>query len=183
MGRLEKKKGLKYLLIAFKHVSRIYPNIRLIIVGPGKLDSECSEIVKSINSEDVVIIGEVSYHQLPRYYVSAHVFCSPSTGPESFGIVLLEAMASGIPVIASDISGYNEIIRSRYEGLLVNTHEPRDMEQAILYLIKNPQLSLHMGYIAKITAQRYSWGSIAHTIEEFYYEHLDNSVSRTALNA
>ena len=92
-------------------------------------------------------------------------------------------MASGIPVIASDISGYNEIIRSRYEGLLVNTYEPRDMEQAILYLIKNPQLRLHMGYIAKITAQRYSWGSIAHTIEEFYYEQLDNSVSRTALNA
>ena len=183
VGRLEKKKGLKYLLIAFKHVSRIYPNIRLIIVGPGKLDSECSKILKSIDSEDVIIIGEVSYHQLPRYYVSAHVFCCPSTGPESFGIVLLEAMASGIPVIASDISGYNEIIRSRYEGLLVNTYELRDMEQAILYLVKNPQLRLHMGSIAKISAQRYSWGSIAHTIEEFYYEQLDNSASRTALNA
>ena len=183
VGRQEKKKGLKSLLLAFKQVKLLYRNIRLIIVGPGKPDPECIEILNSINSEDIVIVGEVPYDRLPRYYASAHVFCCPSTGPESFGIVLLEAMASGIPVIASNIPGYNEVISHGHEGLLVDTEKPTDMERAILYLIKNPHLRLHMGTVAKTTAQLYSWVPITQRIEYFYYQKLDKSLSQKAIHA
>ncbi len=183
VGRIERKKGLKYLLLAFKRVKLLHANIRLIIVGPGKLDSECTDILKTLNIEDIVIVGEIPYLQLPRYYASAHIFCCPSIGPESFGIVLLEAMASGVPVIASDIQGYNEIIKPGYEGLLVTPNEPSDMEQSILYFINNPHLRSQMGNVAKITAQRYSWVSITKIIEEFYYQHLNNQPFIKAVNA
>ena len=92
-------------------------------------------------------------------------------------------MASGIPVIASNIPGYNEIISHGHDGLLVNADTPSDMEHAILYLIKNPHLRLRMGTVAKTTSQKYSWVSITKNIECFYYQKLDKSLARKAINA
>ena len=101
VGRLEKRKGLKYLLDAFSRLQWEIPNTRLMVVGPGDLDRESHGILSARNPQNVVFAGRVSYQDLARYYASADIFCSPATGAESFGIVLLEAMASGTPVVAS----------------------------------------------------------------------------------
>ncbi len=110
LGKNEKRKGLKYLVSAFNTLHDRCPETRLIIAGPGKPDRETRVIVKSGNSKGIVFAGNVPLKVLPRYYAASHIFCSPATHGESFGMVLVEAMASGRPVIAFDIDGYREVV-------------------------------------------------------------------------
>ena len=111
VGRLEKRKGLEYLLKAYRLIKPDYPNCRLIVVGPGnqtRINMKKKLLIWDLT--DVIFTGNVDYNQLPRYYKTADIFFAPATGHESFGIVLLEAMATGKPVIASNISGYASVI-------------------------------------------------------------------------
>jgi phosphatidyl-myo-inositol alpha-mannosyltransferase len=103
VSRLEPRKGVDYLLPAFREVKRQIPNSRLIIVGPGtRLRKRYEDWVKRAKLEqDVVFIGFADYGDLPRYYRTADVFCVPATGRESQGIILIEAMATGIPIVAT----------------------------------------------------------------------------------
>ncbi|GAH25704.1 unnamed protein product, partial [marine sediment metagenome] len=120
VSRLEKRKGLNYLLKAYQQVKREIPNSRLIIVGPGiRLRHKYEKQVRQNRLEDVVFTGHVAYDELPRYYKTADIFCAPATGRESFGIILLEAMAIGTPIVASNIEGYASVVTHGVEGLLV----------------------------------------------------------------
>ena len=110
VGRMEPRKGLVYLLKAYRRLKKAHPNIRLIIVGPGVWFRRKYELqVKMWGLKDVVFVGPVAFNDLPRYYATADVFCAPATGRESFGMVLLEAMALGKPVVASRIDGYASV--------------------------------------------------------------------------
>ncbi|HEX9017428.1 MAG TPA: glycosyltransferase family 4 protein, partial [Chloroflexota bacterium] len=119
VGRLEKRKGLKFLIRAMGRVWEKFPTARLIVVGAGPLLEDYRRLVESRHVANVVFKGYVPAEDLARYYRSCDVFCAPSTGQESFGIVLLEAMASGTPIVASDIPGYRWVVNQGVEGLLV----------------------------------------------------------------
>ena len=95
VGRMEKRKGLKYLLRAFIAVKREMPYARLIVVGDGRLRAGYERSIREAGIEDVIFAGYVPNAELPRYYASADIFCAPNTGNESQGYVLLEAMAAG----------------------------------------------------------------------------------------
>src|SRR5262249_24956872 len=109
VGRMEKRKGLAYLLRAFPLVKREMPNTRLVIVGEGRLRERYERFVRKAGIEDVIFTGYVDNTELPRYYQSADVYCFPATGNESQGYVLLEAMAAGKPIVASNIEGYASV--------------------------------------------------------------------------
>ena len=175
VGRLEKRKGLDYLLGAYAHIKKEFPNSRLIVVGPGtRLRSNYMRKVSRMKLEDVVFTGRVSYADLPRYYQAADIFCAPATGEESFGIVLLEAMSAGKPIIASNISGYASVVDAGIEGLLVPPRDEVALAQAITSLFSDSILRKRMGANGRRRAGEYRWEHVAQRVLDYYLECLEN---------
>ena len=169
VGRLEKRKGLSYLLEAYQRVNREIPNWRLIIVGPGtRLRNKYEKRVVRNGLKDVVFVGYVSYDELPRYYKTADIVCAPATGRESFGIVLLEAMAVGKPIVASDIDGYASVVTHGVEGLLAPPKNKEMLAQALTSLMTNQSLRQQMGASGRLKAQDYGWEQIAQRVVSYY---------------
>jgi len=169
VSRLEKRKGITYLLKAFKRVKEEIPQSRIIIVGPGN-KTRYQELVNTMNLKDVVFTGGVSHSDLPRYYRTADIFCIPATGQESFGIVLLEAMAAGKPIVASNIPGFAGVLTHGAEGLLVTPRDDEALADALLSLLKDQDLRQQMGSNGRSKAERHSWESIAQRTVDFYVE-------------
>jgi len=176
VSRFEKRKGLCYLLNAYGKVKRHVPDARLIIVAPKTRASfKYKEITGRNKLNDVIFASSVSSSELPRYYSSADIFCSPAIGGESFGIVLLEAMASGKPVVASNIEGYNDVLNHGEEGLLVPPKDEEALAQALLSLAEDKSLRQQMGAKGRIKAEEYSWENIAQKVMGYYATLLNNS--------
>ncbi len=169
VGRMEKRKGFKYLLGAYEKVKREYPECRLIVVGPeGRSWRKYRKLASKHDLEDVVFAGYVPYEELPRYYKSADVFCSPATDKESFGLVLLEAMAVGKAVVASNIPGYAAVVSDRVDGLLVNSRDESDLARGILELLRDRELRESMGGMGRIKAADYGWETVAERVMSLY---------------
>jgi len=170
VSRLEKRKGLNYLLKAYQQVKKEIPNSRLIIVGPGiRLRHKYEKQVRQSRLEDVVFAGHVAYDELPRYYKTADIFCAPATGRESFGIILLEAMAIGTPIVASNIEGYASVVTHGVEGLLVPPRDAKGLAQALLSLMRDKPLRQQMGAMGKRKAQDYNWEHLAQKVLNYYF--------------
>ena len=174
VSRLEKRKGVNYLLKAYKRAKREIPDSRLIIVGSStRWSKKYEKKAKQGNLPDVIFTGQVPYSELPRYYKTAGVVCCPATGRESFGIILLEAMAAGKPIVASSIKGYAGVITHGSEGLLVPPRDEKKLAQALVSLMTNGALRQEMGARGKAKAQDYGWESIAIRVLECYSEVLN----------
>jgi phosphatidylinositol alpha-mannosyltransferase len=169
VGRLERRKGLNYLLKAYRQVQREVPNSRLIVVGPGtSLKPWYQTMVRRYHLKDVTFVGYVSCEELPRYYKTADVFCAPATGRESFGIVLLEAMSLGKPVVASNIEGYASVITDGVDGLLVPPKDTRALAEALISVMTDESLRRKLGARAKARAQEYDWDHVARQVMDYY---------------
>lgn len=175
VGRLEKRKGLRYLLRAWPHVLARVPEARLVVVGRGRPLEGYKRFAarQGWSPEDVVFAGYVSGEDLPRYYQACDVFCAPNTGQESFGIVLLEAMAAGAPIVASDIPGYRDVVTSGVEGVLVERQNPGALADAICRLLTSPELRAHMRRAGQRKAQRFDWPRVATEVFSYYQEVLE----------
>lgn len=170
LGRMEKRKGLRYLLGAFGRLKWEYPHLRLIVVGPGSPGKECYRIMAERNLQDVVFVGRVSEEALARYYHTADIFCAPNTGKESFGMVLGEAMAAGKPIVASNIDGFRAVMTDGKEGLTVPPKNEEALALALERLVRDPALRLEMGMQGRITAQNYRWDQVAAQLVRRYEE-------------
>src|SRR5450756_64909 len=157
VGRLEKRKGLKYLIRAMGGVWEQFPKARLIVVGAGRPLEDYRRLVETHGLENVEFVGFASSEDLSRYYQSCDLFCAPSTGQESFGIVLLEAMASGKPIVASDIPGYRWVVNHGVEGLLVPPKDERALTASMVRLLSEPELMARMSLAGKMRAEEFSW--------------------------
>ena len=176
VGRLEYRKGLNYLLRAYQQIKQEMPDSRLIVVGPGtRLRKKYEKWVRRNDLKDVVFVGYASYNELPRYYKTADVFCAPATSRESFGIVLLEAMAMGKPIVASNIAGYASVVTHGEEGLLVPPKDSRELARALVLLMKDEKLRQQMGAKGRAKAGEYSWEGIARRVYDYYLRVLSES--------
>ena len=170
LGRLEKRKGLKYLLSAYSRLKWDRPELRLIVVGGGQLDADCYRLMSERNLQDVVIVGRTSDELRARYFKSAHIYCSPATGKESFGIVLLEAMAAGAPVLATEIEGYASVVEHGQNGLLVPPKDDEALAQAIAALIDDERLRERLAAEGVRTADSFRWERVARRVMDYYDE-------------
>ena len=176
VGRLEPRKGLRYLLCAFERVKAEMPMTRLIVVGAysGEEAAPFARWVKERGLQDVQFVGQVTEKELIRYYHTAHLFCAPSTGGESFGMVLLEAMAAGCPIVASDIVGYRTVLRHDQEGVLVPPADPAALAQALLRLLRDPAARRRLGRQGRVTAAAYAWERVSVQVLDYYRELMEH---------
>jgi phosphatidylinositol alpha-mannosyltransferase len=182
VGRFEEgRKGLKWLLQAMPIVEPYFPDLRLVVAGSGDPD-EMAEwlplrdysrqgrvIYRSAGSAlEVEFTGFISAQDLARYYQSCDIYCAPSTGGESFGVVLLEAMAAGTPILASRITGYSTVLTHGREGFLTEPKDPAAIAAGLIRLLSDPTLRQHMGAAGMRTARQYDWPIVAGRVLAFY---------------
>ncbi len=171
VSRLEKRKGATYLLRAYRRIKKDIPPSRLILVGPGdKSRREYERWVKAVKLEDVIFTGHVPYADLPRYYHTADIFCIPAVGQESFGLILLEAMAAGKPIVASNIEGYASVMSNGVEGVLVKPKDEKALAEALVSLAENKSQRDEMAARGRAKAEALSWLNITQRTLDFYQE-------------
>jgi phosphatidylinositol alpha-mannosyltransferase len=183
VGRLEKRKGLAHLLRAWPRVRAAVPQARLLVVGGGRRLEGYRRWVRAHGWEDVHFIGYVSADDLVRYYQTADVFCAPSTGQESFGIVLLEAMAAGRPIVASRIPGYAEVVHDGVEGVLVEPRSASSLAVGLTRLLRDADLRRRMGEHGRAKAAAFDWTRVADRVLHFYEETIDAHMEDPARRA
>jgi phosphatidylinositol alpha-mannosyltransferase len=116
----------------------------------------------------VHFLGRVSDDEKAQLFRTADVFVSPATGRESFGIVLLEAMAAGAPIVASDIHGYKGVVRRGREALLVPPREPKEIALAVGRLLTDPDLAREMSENGARRAEAVSWPRVTAKVDDYY---------------
>lgn len=168
VGRIEKRKGLIYLLRSFELLQKKLKNLRLIVVGDGDLKKECEDFVNQKKLPEVVFVGAVKNEDLPIYYASADIFVSPATHGESFGIVLLEAMASGLPVVAFANTGYKAVLTGLGSQFLAEPRNVWELTQKIETLILSNEKREELKEWSLDEVQKYSWEKIAARVLNFY---------------
>lgn len=170
VGRLEYRKGFKYLLRAWPWVREVVPDARLLVVGAYDKRHRRPYVLyaRQRGIRGVRFVGPASGADLARYYRTADVFCAPSAGFESFGIVLLEGMAAGTPVVASDIPGYRGVLDDGVQGLLVQPRIPQAFAKAIVDLLRDPERRARMGQAGQVKAALYDWSRVVRQVLDFY---------------
>jgi phosphatidylinositol alpha-mannosyltransferase len=167
VGRLDERKGVKHLFNAVALLARTTARrIRLIVVGNDGLRRHL--LPRPGPRVEVHFAGVVGRDVLPRYFASGDVFCAPAVDRESFGIVLLEAMASGIPVVGTAIPGYLTVLKDRWNSLVVAPKDPGALARAIGEIIDDEVLRATLRENGLRFVTRYRWGRIAERLERVY---------------
>ncbi len=172
LDEYHKYKGIDTLFSAIQYLKSSFPGMQVIVGGSGVLRDHYEKMTQEMGiSSNVLFAGYVPDSDLPRYYCGTSVFVLPSTDPtrEGFGLVLLEAMACGRPVIATDIAGMADDIREYGSGLIIPRSSPEFLADAIRKCLRSPDETAAMGRAArKLIEERYDWKIIAAQIEEVY---------------
>lgn len=160
IGRLEKRKGLKYLLEAFRIVQTVHHNYKLIIAGDGPDKNKLQEIVAEKGIQNVKFLGFIDEKTKTELFHQADVFCSPALYGESFGIVLLEAMASGCVVVAGNNSGYENVLKGTGQISLINPKDSKEFARRLLLMASDKGLREHWLNWAKNEIPQYDYDKI-----------------------
>lgn len=181
VGRLDPRKGLQILLAAMPEVvERSRGRARLLIVGDSYLRGWFEAQVPSPVRGHVHFIGHVPAEDLPRWYASADIFVSPASGNESFGIVLIEAMAAGRPVVASDIPGYRSVIHPGEDAEVFPADDPASLARALVALIEDPARRAVLAQRGRARALEFAWPRVTDQIERVYRQAHDRRAGAAA---
>jgi phosphatidylinositol alpha-mannosyltransferase len=168
LGRIdEPRKGLAVLLEALPELVRLVPDVRLLVAGPGDADDVREAVPPSLRDR-VELLGRISEADKPRVFASGQVYCAPNTHGESFGIVLVEAMAAGTPVVASDLEAFRRVLRDGEAGVLVPVRDAGALAAALGDLLQDRARRDQLAAAGRRTVQVYDWSSVTRSIVEVY---------------
>lgn len=171
LGRLDGRKGILVMLRSLPRVLANVPGARLVVVGSGPEEQQARAVVRELDIEDSVrFVGRVTRQELPRFYAGCDLYCSPALGGETLGIVLLEAMATGTPVVASDIPGYDETVRNGQDGILVEPGQPELLADALVRVLSDAGLHDRLSRAGLDRARQFAWPGVAARTLDFYRE-------------
>jgi len=168
VGRHEPRKGLLHLLKAYRILRKTGCHCRLLVVGSGPQEHEARRYVATRRLGGVEFLGRVSDREKAQLFKTADVYVSPATGGESFGIVLLESLAAGTPIVCSDIHGYKGVVRRGREGLLVPPGKPKAIAAAIAQLLNDDELREEMAANGPARAEEFSWERVTAKVDDYY---------------
>lgn len=168
LGRIdEPRKGLAVLLEALPELVERVPGVRLLVAGPGDVDDVRETIPASLRGH-VDLIGRVTEDDKPRVYAGGDVYCAPNTHGESFGIVLIEAMATGTPVVASDLEAFRRVLENGRAGVLVPVADPAALATALAALLGDPARRTVLAAAGRRAVEQYDWSMVTARIVEVY---------------
>jgi glycosyltransferase involved in cell wall biosynthesis len=173
-GRLSYRKGLFDFIESSRWVLNNYSDVHYIIPGKGELQNHLKDKAKQMGFDDKIkFLGFLDKERMINLYQNATIFVMPSHY-EGLPTVLLEAMACGLPVIATDIGGNNEVITSYENGILIPPKSPREMAKAINILLQDEDLRKKLGKNARDTIiNKYTWEKIANNVMNCYRKVID----------
>jgi phosphatidylinositol alpha-mannosyltransferase len=163
----EPRKGLSVLVDAYPEIRRNHPNVRLLIAGPG----EPANTLKSLSREDrasVTLLGMIAPQDKPSVLASGTIYVAPNTGGESFGIVLLEAMATGTPVIASNLEAFSRVLDHGRAGLTFENENSTDLAKVVSDLLADPIQRAELSVQGKSRVAEFDWSVVATRIVDVY---------------
>jgi glycosyltransferase involved in cell wall biosynthesis len=169
-GGVERRKGLGVLLRALRHVGAEHGDVVVDVCGGELQERRYARLVPPAWQDRVRFHGRLPRAEVARLLRDADVSCAPSFGPETAGAALLEAMASGAAVVASQIRGYDEVVHSEANGLLVPPRDPRGLAAALSRLLADGDLRRRLSAQALRTSRRYDWERVTREIEDVYEE-------------
>jgi phosphatidyl-myo-inositol alpha-mannosyltransferase len=171
VGRLDPRKGVQLLLDAMPEVvERTRGRARLLLVGDSYLRLKYMSSVTGAMRRHIHFIGHVPSHELPHWYATGDVFVSPATGNESFGIVLLEAMATGRAVVASDIPGYRSVVTPDVNGLTFAPGDRGALARTLSRIVSDPERRIVLGAHGRARALEFAWPRVTDRLEAVYRE-------------
>lgn len=174
VGRLTFHKGVNHLIDA----SAIYKDAKYLIVGGGPMEASLKrQAALSPNAKNIIFAGKASDEELPQYYAACDVLVLPSiTRLEAFGLVMLEALASGKPIITSDMPGMREVVIDGVDGLLAEPLDPHDIAEKIRALLDNDDLRKRFGANGRMKVEeRFTWARVTKLTEDAYKKVIQRS--------
>ncbi len=168
LGRIdEPRKGLPILLGALPRVAAAIPEVSLLVAGPGDIASVRAGLDPAI-ADRVEFLGLVSQEDKARALHSADVYVAPNTGGESFGIILLEAMAAGTPVLASDIEAFQRVIDEGRAGVSFRNGDSAHLAEQLIALLSDPARRAQLHEAGYARSAQFDWSTIARRILSVY---------------
>jgi phosphatidylinositol alpha-mannosyltransferase len=167
VNRLDPQKGFEVMVRAFETLAAELEDVRLLVAGDGRDRVLLRSLPPGVRGR-ILRLGTIAHEELPRFHAAADVFASPAVGQESFGIVLVEAMAAGVPVVATDIAGYREVVRDGVDGLLVPPNDAGALANAIRRVLADDDLASSLAAAGRARAEAFSWEAVVPRIEAVY---------------
>jgi phosphatidylinositol alpha-mannosyltransferase len=168
LGRFEEvRKGLPLLLEALPKILKAMPNVELIIAGPGDQEKILSKLDAGV-AKHLKFLGKISEEEKVEFLSSLDLYVAPNTGGESFGIILAEAMASGAPVLASNIPAFSDLLAGGEHGALFESEDASSLANTAISLLRNSAKLEELSENGRKAAIRFDWESVAGQIMSVY---------------
>jgi glycosyltransferase involved in cell wall biosynthesis len=165
IGALRSIKGVEYLLKAMKTITERDPTVSLLIIGEGVERQKLEGLARNLGLEGAVqFIGRVANEDIPHYLSASDLFVLPSLS-EAFGIALLEAMASGLPIVATNVGDISSFVENAVNGFLVEPGRASEIAEKVLLLLQDRRLCDHMAQNNLSKAKLYSWDVAVRKVE------------------